>query len=282
MHEPPVNLKSLFVTFIISIFIVLILFILQVGDNRTKIVFCDVGQGDAAYIRIRNRFDLLIDAGPDKNVLQCLGKYMPFWDKRIELAFITHQDLDHYGGFPYIIDRYRMGRVVAVDKKSSSKSYNKLKQKIQTHNIPFQFNSSGDKIFVLDSQILFFWPKTDLKSSEDNEYSLVFLFREKSFKILFTGDVAPMALQKLVRENSEKDLFDLKNVNVLKVPHHGSSNGLTANFLKLANPRVAVISVGKNNPYGHPTKQILDLLEAKNIQIKRTDKDGDIKFILEE
>ena len=282
MQESPVTLKSLLFTLLVSIFVLLIVFIFQFTDSRTKIVFCDVGQGDAAYIRIRNQIDLLIDAGPDHKVLQCLGKYMPFWDREIELAFITHKDLDHYGGFIHIIDRYQIDKLITVNSKSSGKSYKRLEEKAQSKNIAFQFYAIGSKIKILDSYILFFWPPEGLKAVDDNEYSLVFLFQEKNFKVLFTGDSSPKALQKLMQINSKKGLFQLKKIDVLKVPHHGSSNGLTSSFLKLADPKVAVISVGLDNPYGHPTKQTLDLLEAKNIQIKRTDKNGDIKFILGE
>ena len=282
MQESPVTLKSLLFTLLVSIFVLLIVFIFQFTDSRTKIVFCDVGQGDAAYIRIRNQIDLLIDAGPDHKVLQCLGKYMPFWDREIELAFITHKDLDHYGGFIHIIDRYRVGKLISVDYKNAGKSYQRLEQKAKSKRIPLEFYFTGDKIRILDSYILFFWPPEGLKTADDNEYSLVFLFQEKNFKLLFTGDSSPKALQKLTRLNTKKDLFRLKNVDILKVPHHGSCLGLTSSFLKLADPEVAVISVGLDNSYGHPRKQILDLLEAQNIEIKRTDKNGDIKFILEE
>ncbi|MEK7109611.1 MAG: MBL fold metallo-hydrolase, partial [Patescibacteria group bacterium] len=67
-------------------------------------------------------------------------------------------------------------------------------------------------------------------------------------------------------------------VDILKIPHHGSKNGLTKKFLDLADPEVAVISVGKNNFYGHPSNKVLDMLKAKNTQIRRTDRDGDIVF----
>lgn len=81
---------------VVSLFGYFLLFNL---DNRTKIVFCDVGQGDATYIRVRNKVNVLIDAEPDKRVLSCLGRHMPFWDKQIELIFLSHPNKDHYQGF---------------------------------------------------------------------------------------------------------------------------------------------------------------------------------------
>ena len=282
MQESPIKAKPLLFALFASSLIVLMVFLIQFFDTHTKIVFCDVGQGDATYIRIKNKVNLFIDAWPNRKVLQCLGKYIPFWDKEIELAFITHRDSDHYGGFIDIVDRYKIGKFITIKSKSSSKTYELFEKKAKSRSILFDFYSAGDKIKILDSNILFFWPPKELKSSKDNEESLVFLFQEKDFKVIFTGDSTPAALQKLVSTNSVKDILQLKNVDVLKVPHHGSSLGLTSSFLKLADPKVAVISVGSNNPYGHPRRQILDLLEARNIEIKRTDKDGDIKFILKE
>ena len=88
---------------------------------------------------------------------------------------------------------------------------------------------------------------------------------------MFTGDASPFVLGRLSHGAIEK-------VDVLKVPHHGSKNGLTKTFLDLADPKMAVISVGKNNSYGHPHKQVLDILKAKNINIRRTDVEGDIVF----
>ncbi|PIP63493.1 hypothetical protein COW97_02205 [Candidatus Roizmanbacteria bacterium CG22_combo_CG10-13_8_21_14_all_34_12] len=93
--------------------------------------------------------------------------------------------------------------------------------------------------------------------------------------VLFTGDASPFVLGRLSHSTIGK-------VDILKVPHHGSKNGLTKKFLDLADPSTAVISVGKNNSYGHPSKEVLDMLKAKNIKIRRTDEEGDIVFKLKD
>ncbi len=77
-------------------------------NTQSVVVFCNVGQGDAAYLRINNKVDVLIDSGPDSRVLDCLGKYMPFYDKTIELAFLSHPHFDHYGGFLSLAGRYHI------------------------------------------------------------------------------------------------------------------------------------------------------------------------------
>ena len=255
----------------------MIVFILQIFDTRTTVVFCDVGQGDGVYMRIQNKIDVIIDAGPDRSILSCLGKYMPFWDRKIELAFLSHPNNDHYNGYFFITDRYKIDKFITVESSIVSKTYKTLLNKISTKNIPLLYKVVGDRIKVEDGQFTIYWPPMNFISPHDNDFSSVILFNRGgsrpalTFQVLFTGDASPFVLSKLLHQS-------FGTINILKVPHHGSKNGLTKGFLELVNPRVAVISVGKNNSYGHPTKKVLDLLKAQKINIKRTDIEGDILF----
>lgn len=245
-------------------------------DKRTKIVFCNVGQGDATYIRIKNKTDVLIDAGPDKKVLNCLGKYMPFWDKEIEVAFLSHPNKDHYQGFYYINDRYKIDYFITVENSFVSQSYKSLIKKLQLKKTKIMKKFQGDQIEILNDRFYFIWPPKEFSSSEDNDYSHLLLFQEDDFKALFTGDASPKILN-LIANKTYNSI--IKNLNILKIPHHGSKNGLTKKFLDVSNPKIGVISVGKNNSYGHPSKEVLDMLKAQNVKIKRTDEDGDIVFL---
>jgi len=271
MFESPVKIRDLILFSFLSSVIVSFIFISSFFDQRTKIVFCDVGQGDGAYIRIKNKIDVLIDAGPDKSILSCLGKHMPFWDRKIELAFLSHPNSDHYNGYFFIADRYKIDKFITVDTSGliTSKTYKKLLNNISAKNIPLLFKVAGDQIRVDSGQFRFYWPPKDFDSSNDNDFSSVILFNG----LLFTGDASPFVLGRLSHGA-------IKKVHILKVPHHGSKNGLIKTFLDLADPEVAVISVGKNNSYGHPHPQVLDMLKAKNINIRRTDEEGDVIFNL--
>ncbi|MCL4363709.1 hypothetical protein M1328_00550 [Patescibacteria group bacterium] len=276
MNQPPVTKKELLLFCFLSAAILLSIFFLQINNDKTKVVFCDVGQGDAAYMRIKNRFDILIDAGPDRSVLNCLGKYMPFWDREIELAILTHPNNDHYNGFFEIINRYKIDNFLTIKTSATTQSYKKLVSEIMANKIPFRSIAQGDRLkLTKEDELIFFWPPKSFVSNDDNDYSLVFLFEEVTddyrFRLLFSGDASPFVMNRLLNQ-------PLQNLTILKIPHHGSKNGLTENFLELAEPRVTVISVGKNNLYGHPAKTVLELLKSKNVKIKRTDINGNILF----
>lgn len=267
MFESPIKRQDLIIYSIFSFAIVLSAFILSFFDQRSKIVFCDVGQGDAAYIRIDSKIDILIDAGPDKSVLSCLGKYMPFWDRKIELAFLSHPNSDHYNGYFNIIERYKIDKFITVDSPFKTRTYKKLLENLNSKKIPISFSTSGNNLKVGDALFKVLWPPQRFNSNNDNDYSSVILLGT----VLFTGDASSFVLSRLSHQS-------IGHIDILKVPHHGSKNGLNKIFLDLADPKVAVISVGKNNSYGHPSTQVLDLLKAKKIDIKRTDEEGNVVF----
>lgn len=300
--------RFLFILFLASVIFLGYFFVVS-QDKKTKIVFCDVGQGDASYIRIKNQVDILVDAGPDKKVLTCLGKYMPFYDRKIELAILSHPQKDHFGGFLYLLDRYQIEKMLMSPLDNPSQSFNKLKKKLSQKKISLYFPKAGTKIKILNDSLNFYWPTEEFiaknlllppsylnndrrqneqnilkvlgaSSLDDNNFSFVFSFEENNFRVIYTGDATPQVLNaldlSLVTRSSDNDT----KTTILKIPHHGSKNGLTKKFLQLANPRIAVISVGKNNSYGHPAKEILEMLQASKIKIKRTDEEGNIIFKL--
>jgi len=293
MQDSPVKIRDLILFSFFSFMIIFFVFLSTFFDERTKIVFCDVGQGDGAYIRIKNKVDVLIDAGPDKKILSCLGRYMPFWDRKIELIFISHNQKDHFGGLNYILDRYQIGTVFLVnDLNASLQSFKRLKEKIINKKVKIEEALAGKIIQAVqlrqldEARFTMIWPIRNLNSSNDNDFSNVLLFEccrgaiysAQTFRVLFTGDASPFVLSRLSQPVGVLRAKPLQYIDILKIPHHGSKNGLTKKFLDLADPKIAVISVGKNNSYGHPHQKILDMLKAKNIKIRRTDEEGDIVF----
>lgn len=252
---------------IISVFV----FGLGLFDKNTKIVFCDVGQGDAIYIRIKNRTDVLIDAGPDGKVLSCLGKHMPFYDRKIELAIISHPQKDHYYGFIPLFTRYQIGAMILLKPDSPTPTFNQLLTTMKRKNTKILSPLVLNSILIGNTKLsqLNHWIG---KANNINDDSLVFLFQENDFKALFTGDVDSYTLDLL----SNKFKAIINKIDILKIPHHGSKTSLSPIFLQLADPQLAVITVGRNNSYGHPSHEVLDLLKALKIKTLRTDEKGDI------
>lgn len=279
MHSSLVSLKTLLFSLMFSLVIIGIIVLLSFRNNRTKIVFCDVGQGDGTYIRINNKVDILIDAGPNNGMmLSCLGKYMPFFDKEIEIAILSHPQSDHYGGLLSIVDRYTINHLYISDRDKLSISFSQLLRKITTNNGVITVIRAGEHFSVLKSRFYFFWPPAyllgknglpNIKISDDNMYSSVFLFKENDNSILFTGDTPSSILTHVVKNTNVSG-------SILKVSHHGSKNGSSRDFVLLAHPSLAVISVGRKNSYDHPSKGVLKIFKALNIPVRRTDEEGDI------
>src|SRR3989338_2258504 len=295
MFQSPISKRSLFFSALLSLIIIFLLFFQSWLNSFTTVVFCDVGQGDATYIRIKNRFDLLIDAGPDRKILDCLGKYMPFYDRTIELAVISHPQKDHFGGFLYILDRYDLKKIWMTQLYNPNQTFKQLLDKTKTKSITVEFPKAGEKFLIGQAIVDFFWPSDSfiLKNSffdsytqpplrqtalDLNNFSLIFSLQLTGKRILFTGDTSPLVLSKLLNMPiGTQDQSKLKS-EILKIPHHGSKKGLSVEFLKLADPIYGVISAGRNNSYGHTSQEVLDMLKAQGVKVRRTDLEGDIVF----
>lgn len=275
MNYSPISKKSLLQAFIFSALIVLIIFILQFFDNRTTVVFCDVGQGDGAYIRIHNKIDVMIDAGPTNNMmLQCLGKYMPFYDRVLEYVFLSHPQIDHYGGLLEILRRYRVDNFFTIPLRGSGKNILQLKRLVNDRHVRTSVPITGDTFSVFDANITVLSPSAkglNAPTADDNDLSVVLDIAFPQKRFLLTGDAPTRVLNSL-------KVSKYSGETILKVPHHGSAKSASRKFFTLAQPATAVISVGKKNSYGHPTKKMLDLLKALKINIRRTDEEGDIVY----
>ncbi|MBI4973049.1 MBL fold metallo-hydrolase [Candidatus Roizmanbacteria bacterium] len=275
MNSSPISKKSLIQAFIFSATIVLGVFILQFFDSRTTVVFCDVGQGDGAYVRIHNKIDLIIDAGPaNGSMMQCLGKYMPFYDRTLEYVFLSHPQIDHYGGLLEILKRYKVTSFYTIPLSGSGKNITQLKQLVNNQRVRTSIPSAGDIFTILDAQISVLSPsqqRLNTPTADENDLSVVMDVTFPHERFIFTGDAPIRILNSL-------NLLKITGETILKVPHHGSAKSASLKFFTLAHPVSAVISVGKKNSYGHPTKKMLDLLKALKINIRRTDEEGDIIF----
>lgn len=270
-------------------FIVLLLFIWTQPDGKLHIVFCNVGQGDAAYVRFADGRDMLVDGGPDTSVLSCLGRHMPFWDREINLVVNTHPQSDHLKGLISVLDRYKVDSVVRSDLTNPADVYTQFIDAIKTHHVPVHLVTRGERITIGATSLSFLWPSDQqialmnpkgadgnvlgTSTIDLNDGCLVFALRYGTFDALFTGDA-----DSHVEANYDRLQVFKDPVEILKVPHHGSKTGMTKEFVDWVEPAVAVISVGKNT-YGQPAKEAIDMLQSVNSRILRTDQKGDIEVI---
>ncbi len=261
-------------TFILLSLVLSLLFIaiFQVPDENLHIIACDVGQGDAILVVYKN-IQILTDGGPNNKVLECLSKHVPFWDRGIELVISTHPQKDHYYGLIEVFKRYKLDNYLYNDIDSGNLDYQVLEKAVGGSGVNVIRPYMGQIIRVGPIQLDILNLSGNSETGNTNDMGIVTLLKYDQFKAIFTADV----------ENKISDglsaLSEVEGVNYLKVNHHGSKNGLSEMLVKALNPQVAVISNGKNNVYGHPHKEILDLLGKYNVKVLRTDEIGDVEFV---
>lgn len=244
-------------------------------DQNMHLIACDVGQGDAILV-YTGSIQILIDGGPDNSVLDCLGRYIPFWDRTIEVVLLTHPQLDHFGGLIQVFRRYKVEKFIAIPIDVSSKEYQVLKKEVGGDLKKVVTSTQGMKVSNGLMSLDIIWP-SELESfsinSDLNSYSIVSILSYGVFDALLTGDIGPKITDEIISGGY------IKRVEYLKVPHHGSKNGLTQKLLEVTSPEIAVISVGAKNRYGHPHQEILDILKDNGVMVKQTKDVGDVEVI---
>lgn len=255
---------------LISLFFLLIFIITAWPDDKYRIIFCDVGQGDGIIITYKNT-QMLVDTGSgNKKMLQCLANFIPFWDKKIEAIVVTHWDDDHAGGLGDIQRSYKIGDIYSGSRPAGS--FDQINYSINL------VQNDLIKMGLISYEVLS--PETNEENGglDNNEMSVVGLLSYKDKKFLLTGD-APDDVEKKIAWRILQNRND-KTIDVLKVSHHGSDTATSEDLLKVIKPQIAVISVGKNNKFGHPKDQVLKKLESYGVTIKMTDIQGNIVFDL--
>ncbi|GBE16897.1 comEC family competence protein [bacterium BMS3Abin15] len=241
------------------------------ASGELKVIFLDIGQGDAILIS-QGKNQILIDGGRDgKILLEKLGEKIPFWDRQIEIVIATHPDQDHIGGLINVLQSYKVNSILETKAESTSQTYKAWKEAVSkedAENIEAKKNLSIKFSNDAIANILFPADSIDTNSKSNNEHSVVLKldFGENSF--LFTGDLPG---------NREKSLA-VGEIDFLKVAHHGSKYSTSEEFLNKVNPNEAIISAGKNNRYGHPNQDVIKRLMERKIKIWRTDEMGDITY----
>jgi len=249
-------------------------------DDNLHISFLDVGQGDAILIQTPTHQDILIDGGPSPQAISLgLGQKMPFWDRTIDLVVLTHPHSDHLTGLVEVLQRYEVKQVLSPDLDCDSLICDEWLSLIEEKNVKYTTAQAGQQIDlgdgivikVLNPQI----PHLAATGSDMDNNGVVLHISMDNISFLLTADIMWEAEFELISQR-----VDLTST-VLKVAHCGSDTSTTPEFLAVVHPQIAVISVGEDNPYGHPSDEVLGRLRQKLGQgnIYHTDKQGTIEFI---
>lgn len=266
-------------TSIIGILFLIDLALFAITQSSThadlRISFLDVGQGDAVFIEAPNGNQLLYDAGPPSGAtLRELARIMPFWDRSIDIAVLSHPDMDHIGGYPEIFKRYEIGATLEPGATSENGVYDATERAIADEHGGHLYAKKGMQIELGGGVVAdILYPDHDMKGSETNAASIVLRVHYKDTAFLLSGDL-PQAEEDYVA----KEFGDGLHAQVLKLGHHGSRTSSSAYWLAAVHPDVAVISAGRDNRYGHPHKEVIELLDKLTIPSLRTYEEGTITF----
>lgn len=238
------------------------------GAYGAVVYFLNVGQGDASLIELPGGVQALIDGGPDDSVVRRLESLLPFSDRYIDVAVMTHPQADHAAGFTDLLKRYRIGVLIINGDSASAKYHAALAEAVSETKTKVLILGRGDSIRYGSSTFSVLWPPPGGAPKDLNDRAMVIKLTTPEFSTLFTADIPKSVEQQLLADDIDAD--------VLKVPHHGSKYSSSEEFLRKVTPAIAVVQVGKNT-YGHPTKESLARLSDSGARIFRNDIDGTVK-----
>lgn len=255
--------------------LVIISFFINPVSGNLEIDYLAVGQGDGILIQFPNGKKMLIDTGPPgsdgRNVEYSIISYLNYLGiKKLDYLLISHFDADHAGGIPHLLERKNIRTIMIPPYTEQTNLHLKLaagikkKTKVNILTAGMEFEISGCQFKVLN-------PSPDKISEDRNENSIVFLLKHQERTFLFTGDLSKTGEKRIVKN------YNLPKIDILKAGHHGSKTSSGKILLEELKPKLAVISVGRNN-FGHPSEEVINRFKDLKIQYLRTDQSGMIKI----
>ncbi len=247
-------------------------------DGLARVVVLDVGQGDGILVEGGRGGRLVVDGGPDPaRLLIALDERLPPWDRRIDVLVLSHPHEDHVAGLALLLQRYRVGRVYEPGMIGPGPGYEAWSEILANGGPPHGRLTTGDRLTLDSIRLRVLWPDPNRVPERPpdggtsvNNVSIVLLGEVGTQRFLLMGDV---------EEGVDPELLGrgLPSVDLLKVAHHGSRTASTQPFLDAVSPKVAVVSAGAGNSYGHPAPATLDRLATAADRTYRTDTDGTVE-----
>jgi competence protein ComEC len=259
--------------------------------GKLELTVLDVGQGDSLLAVSPRGRTILIDGGgafggfpgrEEHNGIdpgeEAVSPYL--WSRgfqRLDVVALTHAHQDHIGGLTAILENFRVGTLL-IGREVESGALANLEKLAREQKIPVLHEARGSALAWDGVETKFLWPEIapeEVGTAPKNNDSLVLKLKYGDRSLMLPGDAEKQAENSILSENDEATL----QADVLKVGHHGSKNSTMPRFLAAVHPRVAVISAGEDNPYGHPSPELLERLTGAEIRILRTDRDGAVHVL---
>ena len=255
--------------FYLNIILLIIIYISPYLNSNFEVVMFEVGEADCHLIKYPyNKNTILIDTG--KNEYKIKNEVIPYLKsigiKKIDYLIITHGDLDHIGGSITLINNFQVKNVI-LNKGTFTDIEKELIKNLNKKKIPYQINInkinlSNHTIYLLNNT----------KYNNENDNSIITYFTYQKYKFLYMGDAS------ITTEDNLLENYNLNNISILKVGHHGSNTSSSKDFISQINPSISLISVGKNNIYHHPNKEVINNLSKSRIY--RTDINNMVKLTI--
>lgn len=249
--------------------------VLSLPDGRLHVAVLDVGQGDAILITTPEGRQILIDGGPTASDLTWrLGQQMPFWDHSLDVVINTHPDADHLAGLPPLLDRYQVEQFLIPDVGSDSALYREWETQLAETQLTPTIGLAGMELTLgrgITATLLNPGPAA-AREDDPNNHSVVMRLQMGRISFLLPGDIEEPVERNLVWQQAPLA------ATVLKSAHHGSKTSSSEAFLDAVNPQVVVISVGKDNDFGHPSPEVMERYAEHGLTVFRTDEQGTVEF----
>lgn len=246
------------------------------GKDKLLINFIDVNQGDCALL-INKGKTIMIDTGGVINSNYDIGKnilhrYLLYKGiNKLNYMMLSHFDADHCQAGIFILKNMKVENLIISKQPETSLLYENIMNIAKEKKINVLYVKKGDKFNIGNLRFEIIHPKSEFITDNPlNNNAIVSKITYYNFKMLFTGDIEELAEKSILNEDLKADL--------LKVGHHGSKTSTTQEFLDKINPKIALIGVGKNNKFGHPSNDVIQRLKDKNVKIYRTDMNGEINI----
>lgn len=241
----------------------------QATGGNLEVHFIDVGQGDSMLLKYGNK-TMLIDGGPIEAGSTTASYLKRQGISKIDILVSTHPHSDHIGGLLKVLKEFPVGMVYDSGQPHTTQTYEEYLTLIDQKNIRYRVPEPGDTIDFAPGVNVQVLSVGVVDNGDLNDKSIVLKVSHGSISFLFMGD-AGFDTESLLLSSG----YDLKS-DVLKVGHHGSKYSSGTAFIKAVDPKISVIEVGSNNPYGHPTIEAIGRLDAAGSQVYRTDRDGNV------